>query len=107
MSFAKPAVAFAVRNVCRQLLYRSAEPWTPTRYQSDKAGRDLGVALSHEGLQEFEKWGRTSRRVAQKNSTGGSKKIVEIVEAGMKLSSNTKQKYRLNMIEQKLSLSDA
>ena len=66
---------------------------------------DLGVALSHEGLQEFEKWGRTSRRVAQKKSD----LVVEIVkvEAGMKLSSNTKQKYRLNMIERKLSLSDA
>jgi len=33
--------------------------------------------------------------------------VVEIVEAGMKLTSNTKQKYRLNTIEQKLSLSDA
>ena len=44
-------------------------------------------------------------------STGGSKKksdlVVEIVEAGMKLSSNTKQKYRLNMIERNLPLSDA
>ena len=33
--------------------------------------------------------------------------VVEIVEAGMKLTSNTKQKYRLNTIERKLSLSDA
>ena len=59
--------------------------------------------MSHEGLQEFEKWGRTSRRVAQKKSD----LVVEIVEAGMKLSSNTKQKYRLNMIERNLPLSDA
>ena len=104
MSFAKPAVAFAVRNVCRQLLYRSAEPWTPTRYQSDKAGQAIWESLC---LMKVCR----SLRNGDEHLDGWLKKksdlVVEIVEAGMKLSSNTKQKYRLNMIERKLSLSDA
>ena len=40
-----------------------------------------------------------------KISTGGSKTIptwgCEIVETGMKLSSNTKKKYRFNMVERR------
>ena len=64
---------------------------------------DLGVALSHEDLQEFEEWGENLDGWLRNNSD----LVVEIVETGMKLSSNTKQKYRLNTIERKLSLSDA
>ena len=59
--------------------------------------------MSHEDLQEFEEWGENLDGWLRNNSD----LVVEIVETGMKLSSNTKQKYRLNTIERKLSLSDA